>query len=223
MTNDGKEFPIITFDQIVDTEIGLIKLINDRYHNTDTFYWSLIEAPTKVILWLLYNRRRKNPLTVIAKERDNKELMDSYYDEFMEKEYVYILKNSIVTNLYDMTKVFVETKGVKPYIYCKNDMEANYLTKIDKDTFNKCELIVSKSYNDAITELNDTIYLKSFDEVLGIYEKAIGKHLYLSGYRYNYEDDEKTRLLQNYSTLCKSVMAIKIYEPYKETDMIKGV
>ena len=68
MTNDGKEFPIMKFEQVVDIEVGLLKLINDKYHDTDTFYWSIMEAPTKVQLWLLYDRKRKNPLTIMAKD-----------------------------------------------------------------------------------------------------------------------------------------------------------
>lgn len=223
MTNDGKEFPIMKFEQVVDIEVGLLKLINDKYHDIDTFYWSIMEAPTKVQLWLLYDRKRKNPLTIMAKDVDNKELLDSYYQEFLEKEYVYILKHSIVTNLYKAIKKFIQVKGITPIIVCNNDMEANYLIKLDKETFSKCNIIVEKKYENAITEINDVIYLKSIDEVIPILAKIQYKHIYLAGYRYNYEDKEKTTLLHDYATLISGLETVRVYSPYGEKDMIKGV
>lgn len=219
---NGYEYPIITFDQVIDTEVGLIQTVNKKYHNEDAFYWSLLEAPTKVLLGVLLNRRRKNPLTVIAKERDDTELMNSYYNEFMEKEYVSILKRSIVTNMYYALKVFADTKGVKPQIYCKLDIEANYLRQLDKELFSKCDIIVDKSYSKAITERNDIIYLKYFDEVISIFEKARYKHVYVANYRFNFEDDDKTTLLKNQLILCKGNIDVKVYDPYTKEDVIIG-
>ena len=220
---NGCEYPIITFDQIVDTEVGLIQTVNKKYHNEDAFYWSLMDAPVKVLLGILINRKRKNPLTVIAKERDDTELMDSYYNEFMEKEYVSILKNSIVTHMYYALQVFADTKGVKPQIYCKLDIEANFLRQLDRELFsNKCDIIVDSSYNKAITERNDIIYLKNFDEVINIFEKARFKHLYVASYRYNFEDDEKSMLLRNQLVLCKGNIDVKVYDPYTKEDVIIG-
>ena len=223
MTDDGKDYPIFKFDQIVDIEVGLLKLINDRYHDTNTFYWSIMDAPTKVQLWLLYNRTRKNPLTVVAKDRDNKELMDSYYEEFLEKEYVYILKNSIVTNLYNAIKTFIGIKGITPMIVCKNTMEANYLKKIDNETFSKCTIIEESDYAKAITSINDVIYLKSIDEIIPILAKTQYKNIYLAGYRYNFEDDNKEFILHDYAILTSGLERVKVYDPYNESDMIKGV
>jgi hypothetical protein len=222
MTSDGKEFPIMKFENIVDTEIGLLKLINDKYHDKDTFYWSIMEAPVKVQIWLLYIRKRKNPLTILAKDVNNKELLNSYYQEFMEKEYVYILRNSIVTNLYNAVKKFVTVKGITPIIVCNNEMEANYLRKLDNETFSKCNIVINKRYADEITESNDIIYLKSVDEVIPILAKQQYKHIYLAGYRYNFQDDEKTMILKDYATLIAGLEDLKVYEPYSEKDMIKG-
>ena len=223
MTNDGKEFPIMTFENIVDTEVGLLKLINERYHNTDTFYWSIMEAPTKVQLWLLYSRKRKNPLTIMAKDIEHLDVLDDYYKEFMEKEYVYILKNSIVTNIYNAVKTFVTIKGIKPIIVCNNNIEANYLRKLDKETFSKCDIIVEPKYDKAITDFNDIIYLKNVDEIIPILANAQYRHIYLAGYRYNFDDNERQSLLHDFAILISGLEDVKIYEPYNDEDMIKGV
>ena len=85
MTTDGKLYPLIPFDLVIDTEVGLLQTIAKKYHNTDTFYESLLDAPVKYQIYLLNYRKRINPITAIAKERDNDELMDDYYRQFMEE------------------------------------------------------------------------------------------------------------------------------------------
>ena len=164
MTDNGKSFPVFKFDQIIDTDIGLLKLIEDKYNDKSTFYWSLVEAPIKFKIGLLYDRKHPNPLTVIAKERDNIELLDDYYQQFMTEEYVYILKKSIVTNIYRAITKFVTVEGITPIIVCNSAMEENYLMKIDKDVFSKCTIIVTKDYGAGIDDKSDIIYFKDVFE-----------------------------------------------------------
>ena len=222
MTNDGKSYPVIKFDQIIDTEIGLIKLIQDKYNDRSTFYWSLLEAPIKYKIGLLYDRKHPNPLTVIAKERENIELMDDYYQQFMTEEYVYILKHSIVTNLYTLVQEFVSVKGITPIIVCSNDMEKNYLLKINKDVFSKCNIIVTDNFGNAISENSDVVYIKDIRDTLKVLNKIEYKNIYVSTYRYNFEDDERTTILKDYGILLKGIVSVKGYEPYNPKDIIRG-
>ena len=130
MTDNGMTYPVLTFDQIIDIEFGLLDVIYEKYNDRETFYWALLEAPPKVKLGLLYNRLRPNPITVVAKDKDNKELMDDYYRQFMEEEYVAILKKSIVTGLYKLLQEFMVHDFISPTIICKSQIESTYLEKI---------------------------------------------------------------------------------------------
>lgn len=222
MTDNGKSFPVFKFDQIIDTDIGLLKLIEDKYNDKSTFYWSLVEAPIKFKIGLLYDRKHPNPLTVIAKERDNIELLDDYYQQFMTEEYVYILKKSIVTNIYRAITKFVTVEGITPIIVCNSAMEENYLMKIDKDVFSKCTIIVTKDYGAGIDDKSDIIYFKDVRETIKVIQKIEGKNIYIGSFRFNFEDDERTNLLKDYNLLFKGIIKTRSYDPYDETDIIRG-
>ncbi len=222
MTEDGKSYPIFKFDQIVDTEIGLIKVIQDKYNDRNTFYWSLLEAPIKFKIGLLYDRKHPNPLTILAKDQDNIELLDEYYQQFMTEEYVYILKHSVVTNLYTLINEFVLVKGITPIIVCKNELEVNYLNKVNKEVFSKCEIIINESYGKAIDDRSDIIYLKDIREVLTMTNKVPYKNIYIASYRFNFEDDERTQLLETFAVLLQGYSKVTSYDPYNEKDILRG-
>jgi hypothetical protein len=222
MNTDGKLYPVIPFNLIVDTDVGLLKLINDRYHNTDVFHWSLIDAPTKFQLYMLYNRKYINPLTVIAKDRDNLELMNDYYKQFIENEYVYILRHSVMTRLYNVIKEGLRIKNLAPTILCNSPLERTYLTKADPDTFNKCNIVVANSYKDIIDDNKDPIYFKYIGEILTNFNSAIGKNVFIPKYRFNYEDSEKTIPLKEPIILSSGGMNIESFDLYADEDMIKG-
>ena len=224
MTNDGKLYPVISFDQIIDTDFGLIEIINNKYHDTDTFYWSLLEAPAKFKVGLLYNRIHPNPLTVIAKDRENIELLDDYYNQFMEEEYVAILKQSIITELYKVLKKLVNTEGVYPLIVCKSPLEKTYFEKIDKETFNKCTVTLSDSLSALLKDKKySPIYIKNIRDTASIINELDAQTLYIAGYRFNFEDNERQHLLNEYSVLLSGINRIKVYETYTKDDIIQGV
>lgn len=222
MTKDGRLYPVFKFEDIIDTEIGLIKLIHDRYADESTFYYSLLDAPIKFKIGLLYDRTHPNPLTVIAQDRDNIELLDDYYQQFMTEEYVYILKHAIVTNLYTLIINCTKTEGVTPIIVCSNDMEKNYLLKINNEVFKKCEIIITDNFGSAIGDRSDSIYIKNIRNTLPILNKIAGKNVYISSYRYNFEDDERTKILSKYSEVLNGIMKINKYDPYNEKDIMRG-
>lgn len=226
MTEDGKSYPIMTFDQIIDTEIGLIEVINEKYHDTKVFYWSLLEAPIRYKVGLLYNRKHPNPLTVIAKERDNIELMDDYYNQFMEEEYVAILKHSIATNLYKVVKAFDTSSSVFPLIICKNNMELNYLSKIDNSIVSKCTVVVAdeKGYKEYLEDPKySAVYLKDIRDTVPILGQLEAKNIFVAGYRFNFRDDEKKLILNEFQILLQGMTKIKVYDRYNKEDIIEGV
>lgn len=228
MRSDGKAYPIVTFDQIIDTDFGLLQMINNKYNDRNTFHWSLLEAYGKVKLGLLYNRKHPNPLTVIAKEYDNIELLDDYYNQFIEQEYPAILKESISTRLYIAFKGFIESsiKSIIPTIVCKNKMEENYLNKIDKDLSSKCNIVVEeKGYRQLLKDDRyTTIYIKNIMSIDPFIEYLKGRTVFIADYRFNFQDDERIKLADPYHDIITSIAAVRVYNMYdKEKDILEGV
>lgn len=226
MKDDGKSYPIVTFNQIIDTDLGLLQMINNKYHNTNTFYWSLLEAQAKLKLGLLYNRKHSNPLTVIAKDRDNIELLDEYYDQFMKEEYVAILKESIITRLYNAVKEFTLNSYVQVTIVCKNSLEENYLNKIDKDLSSKCSIVVDKNgYSSLLKDDKySPVYIKNVEDSIPLLDKLKGRSIFIADYRFNFEDDERTKFINNYQEVLGAISNVRVYNIYdKEKDILEGV
>lgn len=225
MTDNGMTYPVLTFDQIIDTEFGLLDVIYEKYNDRNTFYWALLEAPPKVKLGLLYNRLRPNPITVVAKDKDNKELMDDYYKQFMEEEYVAILKKSIVTGLYKLLQEFMAQDFISPTIICNSQIEATYLGKINPEIPSKCSIIVDdKGFKNIIKDEKYTsIYVKNIRDTIPIINNLETRNIFVSGYRYNFEDDDRNHLINEYQVLLSSIAKVHVYSMYSKDDIIEGV
>lgn len=222
MTTDGKLYPLIPFDLVIDTDVGLLQTIQKKYHNTDVFYESLLDAPLRYQMYLLYRRPRINPLTVIAKDRDNVELMNDYYDQFLKEEYVDILKNSIITRMFIVIMEGIYSGLICPTICCNSSLEKNYLLKRDKEVFSKCDIITDKTFRSLIDDQKDPIYIKNIDDLIPLIEKIKGKNIYIPRYRFNYEDTEKTKLKEAPFILASGLVRFVTFDVYNEDDMIIG-
>lgn len=222
MTTDGKLYPLIPFDLVIDTEIGLLQTISKKYHNTDVFYESLMDAPVKYQIYLLNKRPRLNPITVLAKDRDNFELMDDYYKQFFEEEYVDILKNSIITRLFIVIMEGIKAGTIKPTIVCKSPLEENYLLKRNREIFEKCDIKVNVSFKTLINIERDPIYVKNIMDLLYLMDNIIAKNVYIPNYRFNYEDTEKTLLKQEPFILTSGLIKLDTFSLYNNEDMIIG-
>ncbi len=222
MTTDGKLYPLIPFDLVIDTDIGLLQTINKKYHDTDTFYESLMKSPVKYQIFLLYFRKYVNPITVLAKDRDNAELMDDYYNQFIEEEYVDILKNSIITRMFIVIMDGIKLGTICPTICCKSPLEKSYLLKRDEEVFKRCDIQVGVPFGKLIDDKRDPIYIKNIMTMIPLIPKLRAKNVYIPRYRFNYEDVEKTTIKQEPFVLASGLMKIDTFDLYNEDDMIIG-
>ena len=222
MTTDGKLYPLIPFDLVIDTDVGLLQTISKKYHDPEAFSETLMNAPVKYQLYLLYFRKYINPITVLAKDRDNAELMDDYYNQFMEEEYVDILKNSIITRMFIVIMDGIKMGTICPTICCKSPLEKNYLLKRDEEIFGKCDIQVDVPFPKLIDDKHDPIYVKDVMWIIPLLQKLKAKNVYVPRYRFNYEDVEKTTIRQEPIILASGLMKIDSFDLYNEEDMIIG-
>lgn len=183
--------PIIPFNLIIDIDVGLIKMIDKKYHNTDVFYTGMLSAPVKPLIYNLVNRPISNPLYVIMQDKEDIDTMDLLYDQFIEEEYENIVGNSVTTDLFGALKLFMKNDAIVPTILCSNDIEADTVSKIDFD--GKKVPIVTGTLEEN-HNIFDPIYVKDFKSILPIVNNIVGKNIYVANYSFNYEKDKSTLL-----------------------------
>ena len=74
---------LVPFNLIVDTDMGLIKLLEFDYSNTEYFHEGILNTEEENQQYLLNTRNNRNPLSIVFK-KDDPELMDDLYKQFIE-------------------------------------------------------------------------------------------------------------------------------------------
>ena len=217
VSTNAKLTPIIPFDLILDTDYGLIQLIKEKYYDTNVFNGIIKNAKPKQILYFLCNRSNINPLFPFVYEKCE-DLIDSFYKEFIEKEYVSILKKSIVTDFFNLVKLFNSSDGaITPIILCRNELEESYINRLSKVQEIKPPLsTIVGDYDSIDVSIYDPIYFKYYTDTLKVLDKLNGKNLYIANYGFNFqktEDNEKI-LLPDISLLLLDHNIAKITDIY---------
>lgn len=146
---------LVSFDSIIDTDIGLMRLIKSDY-NTDFFYKSIVDSPEYIWRDLLNRRNVPNPLSIIMDDETDEEFeqCEELYNQFMEKEYSKILDLSPTGALANIVKNNIYSKDLLQLtVLCKNEMEKNILTVKDVQ------------YHEAIIAERKTIYPKKYEVI----------------------------------------------------------
>lgn len=180
---------LVEFDMIVDTEVGLMRLIKDEYCNGAVFDESILNLNDHLMKGLLMERFSPNPLIVPFRDSSKTEMMDSFYNQFFERRYDDILSKSCSTAITKLVKKFVDTEGViRVTILCEDEKQK----LIAKELFKDC--LMSLIYFDVIKD--DTYDVKLFSELfvrdvrrLPRYSNLSGKTIYLARYNHNLDKD----------------------------------
>lgn len=85
--------PVIDFDFIVNTDLGLIRFIRENFQDDRAFNLSILNKSDREILSLLYSRKYQNPLSVISSD-DNIDDIDPLYKSFFDNYKEDIIKRS---------------------------------------------------------------------------------------------------------------------------------
>lgn len=217
ISTNSKLTTVIPFDLIVDTDYGLIQLIKEKYYDRSVFN-GLITARPMQLIYILYSRKNQNPLYPFMDNQEDFESMNNLYAEFLEKEYVNILKNSITTELFNVVKLFNSSDGViTPIILCRNELEETFMSKLSK--VNKIIPpipTIRGNYDNIDISAFDPIYFKFYSDTLPILDKLNGKNLYIANYGFNFNETEDGNriLLPDISVLLLDHNIAKITDIY---------
>ena len=177
----------VPFNMIVDTDLGLWKLIQDQYPNTNFFYQGLIyERDLNFMKYFMVSRLDKNPLKSLMKP-DYISQADSLYDEFMDTKYDEILKLSENTGIFEL---ICRSKGVNDImrftVLCKDQREVDEVLK----RFNRYKVKVSTIIYEDLKKVDissyGSIYIKDIHDFF-LYNKVEGKNVIVGNYGFNLE------------------------------------
>lgn len=178
----------IPFDMILDTDMGIWKLIQKRYPDDKVFYSTLLKIrDIERMKCIIVDRNKPNPLYALLRE-EYYSSADTLYSDFINKHYDEILSLSQKTGIFDLIRRSQTVSEVLRFlVLCKSTAEERELRK----RFSKYDVEVSTR---VITDLEHfdvskfgSVYVKDYNDILN-YTKVEGKNIIVGRYKFNFEN-----------------------------------
>lgn len=183
---------LITFDMLVDIDIGLLDIVKKSYNDPSVFRKDIFELDDNRIKGLLRENNYRNPLSIVLFGNSTAQA-DAYYKEFMEYEYDNIVDTAPITTMVDVVKTFIDSEGaIIPSILCKTRSEYVRVEEIFVDCLpNLFNIIFSNDHSLLDISQYDTFFLKYIED-LSIFnpDTISGKNLIISDYRCNLDEEK---------------------------------
>ena len=203
-SSTGVNSVLIDFNMIIDTDFGLLTLIDREYLDNEVFSvdWFNQHHIIKELVKALYEREERNPLSeVVLKEKVSYDTIEQLYSEFIstKKTYNEILNLSMVTEIYNLIESFKSTGDINIGIVCNNQEELDFLNtlKVTKPItkfllFDLSPQIISK-YNQFYIKYTDSMLTKFISDIITT------KTVYFANYKFNINDEKKTVNINKYT------------------------
>lgn len=204
---------LVPFNTLIDTDMGLLKLIEFDYHDYTMFHRLLLNTSEINQRYFLVTRKHSNVIESLLTV-DDKELADDLLSQFMEKEYDQILKLSCNTAICDLTVVLRSNinQVIRVTVMCsckeEQDMIVDRHINVFKTIIDTPETVSLKDYG--------TIFVKDVKD-LDRYRYIEGKTIYVPNYGFNVTiDPNESMPLLPLETLQKYGKSneFEIYTPY---------
>jgi hypothetical protein len=181
---------LITFNMIMDIDIGLLHLIKEEYNDPSVFNNDVLNLNDRHLAGLIRENETSNPIDLILLDKD-KEQSDSFYNEFISNKYDKILEYSPYTTFVNMIKAFIDSEGViKVNILCSNKSEEEIVKKVMSDCHpSYYKIITTDDWSSVDLKYYDTMYIKYTEDLLR-FNNVMGKNLMVCDYRCNLEESE---------------------------------
>lgn len=183
---------LVPFDLIIDTDMGLLKLIEFDYHNKHFFLEGILNTSETNQKFTMLTRKSENPVEDLLTV-DDKELADDLYNQFIEKEYDQILELSCDTAICDLFGLLRKTNNqtIRITILCKSQKEVDLIIKRKIPYF---RTLISEP-EDVNTTKYGVIFVKKLSD-LDRFKNIEGKSIYIPNYGFNIIiDPNKTKPL----------------------------
>lgn len=177
---------IIPFDMVFDIDVGLIKLIREKYYDRNIFFPILGQASDNDLFYILKMRSTINPLyEFINQDKISDSEVENLYKEFIEKEYQRILELSTPTTLFNTIMMCFYNEPIKFTLWCRDEQEKHLFEKVG----GKVNTIIVEHDPQKIDLSNiGNIYIKYYYQLFELYGTRIGgRNIYTVNAMYNLE------------------------------------
>ena len=209
---------LMDFNCYIDTEIGLIRLIQNKYLDSRVFNKKILFSGSKYLLSALIERKEFNPLYIIANDNISREDLDDYYKEFMETEYESILNYSYITEVENFINLLKTEPAIHITFLCNSELEANLIKNL-KSLNVKYNIIFKNDNNDKSNY--STYYFKYVTDDLLDYIFPF-KNYYFSKYKLNFNDELDFEKRNYIDVINKMGGEVRIMDLYNRVYLVTG-
>lgn len=212
---------LIDFDLIKDTDVGIIKVIQQKYNDKKVFKQFLFNSDI-ICRSALQGRIELNPLDLIVID-DLKEESDDLYNQIISRESEDIIKYASNTNCTKLITSFAKTNLVYITVICKNIYEERYIRSLFNKN-DKISIIIETDKSKIDISSYDVLYIKNIKDCL-LFKDLKGKNIYIPNYGFNLEHTIKSKEngyipLMDISILIGDVNRVYIVDLYTDTFLI---
>lgn len=184
---------VIDFDFIINTDVGLIRFIQENFQDDRVFQLDKLNKSDRELLSLLYSRKNWNPLSIFSTEENLSEI-DELYKSFFDNYKKDIINKSIslpeINKFIHLINSSGRPFGISSYVAVSDELEANTITS---QCSNLC--IIPKRKSSLIDK--DPFYVKDYKFFIDCnMEDLSHRKIYILPYQYSldYLKDTANRL-----------------------------
>jgi len=184
---------LIPINTIIDTDIGLLKLVQFEYRVSDMFLDSILDAfELEYQQYFLYTRSHSNPLSVITKET-YWDSIDGMYEQFISTQYDKIIDYGCNTLVMDLLKLIILGDTPMRFTVLCNTVhdEEVILSRLHSIGIANYSTIVQNDWDRVDTGKYTDIYVKYASD-LDRFRHITKQNLYISTHALNMIIDEQS-------------------------------
>lgn len=167
---------LVPLDLIVDTDFGLIKLIQKEYRS-DIFDKNVLDSDDDAIKRFLVRRTNPNPLSILTDSKD----IDEYYDQFFNQRINDIYALSQITGIGQFAINALVFGDFQLYIQYTNEAEKPFAEQMKSNISDTEAFIIDKK---SVVPGEYEIFVKNIMDLL-TYKDLNGVNIYVSRYAFN--------------------------------------
>lgn len=199
---------LVEFEFLVDLDLALFRLIQDKYSNSEYVDKKIISMRNEYrIIHMLLFRKHINPLEIIMPGVETTNLYNQFNNEKEEELLKYATPHD---TLYLMVTYLNNASSVGITVWCKNQFEADYI----KNQNERLNTIIVPNRSMIDLSKYTAVYMKFFECAIE-YKHLAGKYIYIATAKYNFDEDRDT-INGVMSVLFGDVNIIKLIDLYTQ-------
>lgn len=195
MEKESVNHILFDFYSIIDTDIGIARLMNAKYNNPAIVNPSVMGKDLETYKVLMINRKYPNPLIMFLNEAYRSEADGLYVELTQTDAFNEVLGMSITTSIFDILRNSMGiTSALSATVLCWNEMQANYIKSLVKGI----DVVIHPGDNTPldITDYDTLIFKFPYPNLIFRCGDGPvnGKNIYICRYRFNMSEDDNGKL-----------------------------